>query len=323
MDKNQFMLDAGIEIPIICGAMYPCSNPELIAAVSKAGGLGIIQPMSMKYVHGHELRDGIKLIRSITDKPIGFNALVEKSLRKYEQRMNQWVEIALEEGIRFFVTAMGNPKWVVDKVHSADGIVYHNVTEGKWAQKALDNGVDGLICVNDRAGGHAGTLSAKKLYNEISPYNVPLICAGGISDEKHFLEALETGYSGVQMGTRFIATEECNAHNDYKKAIVKASEADIVLSEKISGVPVSVIRTLYVEKQGTKAGRIAKYLLKGNQTKKWMRFIYTLRSLFRLGKASREGKGYLEYFQAGKSVGSISSIEPAGEVVKRFAKAVF
>ena len=321
MYTNRFTQAAKIETPVICGAMYPCSNPELVAAVSQAGGLGIIQPMSMIYVHRHELRAGIRLIRSITDKPIGFNALVESSSSRYEKRMRQWVDIALEEGIRFFVTALGNPKWVVEKAHSAGGIVYHDVTEGKWARKALDNGVDGLICVNNRAGGHAGTLSAEQLFQEVDPFQVPLICAGGISTEKDFVEALDMGYSGVQMGTRFIATDECNSHSDYKEVIVNASEEDIVLTDKISGVPVSIIRTPYVDAQGIQAGPIARYLLKGSVTKKWMRMLYTLRSFFRLKNASQKGKGYLEYFQAGKSVGGISSVEPAGKIVKRFATA--
>ena len=77
----------------------------------------------------------------------------------YEERMKRWIDIALEEGVRFFITALGNPRWVVDKVHAVGGVVYHDVTERKWALKALDGGVDGLICVNGRAGGHAGTHS--------------------------------------------------------------------------------------------------------------------------------------------------------------------
>ena len=80
---------AGIEVPLICGAMYPCSNPELVAAVSRAGGLGIIQPISMTYVHGHDLREGIRLFRRITDKPVGFNAIVEQSVKVYLRRMRR------------------------------------------------------------------------------------------------------------------------------------------------------------------------------------------------------------------------------------------
>ena len=99
--ETDFTRDVGIEVPLICGAMYPCSNPELVAAASKAGGIGIIQPISMIFVHKHDLREGIRLIRSLTDKPIGFNAIVEKSSKVYEARMRQWIDVALEEGVRF------------------------------------------------------------------------------------------------------------------------------------------------------------------------------------------------------------------------------
>src|SRR3954469_22447372 len=147
----------GIEVPLVCGAMYPCSNPELVAAVSEAGGIGVGQPIALTFVHGHEFREGLRLIRKLTSKPIGFNALIEQSSETYHKRMVRWVEIALEEGVRFFVTSLGNPRWVAERVHAAGGVVYHDVTEAKWAQKGRDAGVDGLVAVNDRAGGHAGS----------------------------------------------------------------------------------------------------------------------------------------------------------------------
>src|SRR5262245_61520069 len=154
---------AGIEVPLVCGAMYPCSNPELVAAVSEAGGIGVVQPISLTYVHGHEFRAGLRLIRSLTAKPIGINALIEQSSKKYRTTMERWIEVALEEGVRFFVTSLGNPRWVVERVRPVGGVVYHDVTERKWAQKGVDAGVDGLIAVNRRAGGHAGGKSAEEL----------------------------------------------------------------------------------------------------------------------------------------------------------------
>ncbi|MDH5541747.1 MAG: nitronate monooxygenase [Nitrospinota bacterium] len=322
MIVTPFTEQVGIEVPLICGAMYPCSNPELVAEVSKAGGIGIIQPVSMTFVYGHTLREGIRYIRTLTNKPIGFNALVEDSSRRYMNRMRMWVDIALEENVRFFITALGKPKWVVDKVHQAGGIVYHDATNRKWALKALESEVDGLICVNNRAGGHAGKESAEKMYDDLKDLGVPLICAGGIGNEADFKAALDLGYAGVQMGTRFIATKECNVHDDYKNAILNAKEKDIVLTDKISGVPVSVIRTPFVDKTGTEANWIVKLLLRDKSIKRWMRMFYTLRSIFHLKKASQQGSGYRDYFQAGKSVEKIDSIEPAGEVVKRFASFV-
>ncbi len=320
--NTRFTEQVGIEVPLICGAMYPCSNPELIAAVSAAGGIGIVQPISMVYVHGHDLREGLRKIRAVTDKPIGFNAIVEKSVRAYEERMRKWIDVALEEGVRFFVTALGNPSWVVKAVHAVGGTVYHDVTERKWAQKAMDAGVDGLICVNDRAGGHAGARSPEALYGELEDLGVPLICAGGIGDSATFAQVMRIGYAGAQLGTRFIATEECRAHDEYKQAIVDADEDDIVLTVRLSGVPVSVINTPYVEKTGTHAGPIARMLLRGRKTKHWMRSFYALRSLRQLKHASLKGSAYRDYWQAGKSVDSVRKIEPAGEIVRRFRAAL-
>lgn len=311
----------GIEIPLICGAMYPCSNPELIAAVSEAGGIGIIQPISMMYVHGHDLREGIRLIKSLTDKPVGFNALVEKSSKVYEDRMKKWVDIALEEGVRFFITALGNPDWVVEKVHAVGGTVFHDVTGAVHAKKALDNGVDGLICVNSRAGGHAGEKTPIQLLEELGDFGVPMVCAGGIGSPDDFVRALDLGYAGVQLGTRFIATEECKAHDDYKQAIVRAKADDIVLTTRISGIPVAVIETEYVKKVGTETGWVLRQALQHPKTKHYARMLVQLKSIFELKRASLKGASYRDYFQAGKSVEGIDAIEPAGAIVTRFGEA--
>jgi len=311
----------GIEVPMICGAMYPCSNPELVAAVSAAGGIGVIQPISMTFVHKHDLREGIRLIRSLTDKPVGFNAIVEQSSKVYEDRMKKWVDVALEEDVRFFVTALGKPRWVVDTVHAVGGVVYHDVTDRRWAERALESGVDGLICVNSRAGGHAGQKTPEALMDELGDLGVPLVCAGGVGAPEDFVRALSLGYAGVQMGTRFIATTECKTHPDYKAAIAKAREEDIVLTERISGVPVAVINTPYIAKVGTKAGFITRRLLRHPRAKHWVRTYFTLKSVFELKSASLEGVSYRDYFQAGKSVAGIHSTEPAGDIVRRFAQA--
>lgn len=314
--ETLFTKQIGIQYPIICGAMYPCSNPELVAAVSEAGGIGIIQPLSMVFVHKHEFRSGLRLIKNLTKKPIGMNIITEKSSSIYENRIRKWLDIALEEGVRFFVTSLGNPKWIVDKVTPLGGVVYHDVTSKKWADKAMAAGVHGLICVNNRAGGHAGELNIETLINDLKEFNVPIICAGGVGDKTTFEEALNLGYAGVQMGTRFIATNECNAHQDYKNAIIKATSKDIVLTEKISGVPVSVIRTEYIDTIGTKANFISKFMLQHKKFKHWMRTYYTLQSVWKLKRASLEGAGYRDYWQAGKSVDGCNAILSAKEVIQ-------
>jgi len=319
--QTEFTRALGIEVPLICGAMYPCSNPELVAAVSEAGGIGIVQPLSLTYVHGYEFREGLRYIRSLTSKPVGVNLIIERSSERYLKRVHEWLDIALEEQFGFFITALGNPDWVVKRAAQTGAIVYHDVTERRWAEKALAGDVDGFICVNNRAGGHAGTLSAQQLLDDIAPLGKPLICAGGIGNPDQFADILRMGYAGAQLGTRFIASEECKVHDDYKRAILEAHEDDIVLTDKISGVPVSVIRTPYVERIGTRAGPLARRLLRNPKTKHWMRLLYSLQSIWSLKRASLQGISYKDFFQAGKSVEGITKIQPVKEIVAEFARA--
>jgi nitronate monooxygenase len=317
--QTAFTHHTGARIPLICGPMYPCSNPELVAAVSEAGGLGVVQPISLTYVHGHEFRAGLRYIRSLTAKPIGFNALIEGSNKAYLERMRRWIDVALDEGVRFFITSLGNPKWVCDCVHATGGVVYHDVTERKWAQKGVDGGVDGLIAVNARAGGHAGPRSPEALFEELAPFGKPIVSAGGVGTPEEFARHLRLGYAAVQLGTRFIATPECKASDAYKQAIVNAGENDIVLTERLTGVPVAVIRNAYVERLGTEAGRFARWMLKGRKTKHWMRTWYALNSLRRLKGSLLTDDATADYWQAGKSVAGIHEIKPAGQIVREFA----
>jgi len=311
----------GIEVPLICGAMFPCSNPELVAAVSEAGGIGVVQPLSLTYVHGYDFREGLALIRRLTMKPIGMNVLIEQSSRAYMDRMRHFVDLALEGGVRFFVTSLGNPRWVVDRVRDSGGSVYHDVTERKWAEKGLAGGVQGLIAVNNRAGGHAGGRSAEQLLADLSGYGVPLVCAGGIGDPAGFVAALRMGYAGVQLGTRFIASDECRAAPEYKEAIVQAEEQDIVLTERVTGVPLSVIRTPYVDRVGTRAGPVARWMLRHRRTKHFIRTVYALRSAWALKRSLMDGGSSNDYWQAGKSVAGIDAVLPAGRIVRDFAAA--
>ena len=321
MPETALTRDAGIRVPLICGAMYPCSNPELVAAVSEAGGIGIVQPMSLVYVHGHDFTAGMALIRSLTGRPVGVNVILETSSKLYMRRMREWVEQSIESGIRFFVTSLGNPRWVAELVHAAGGHVYHDVTEEKWARKAIDNGADGLIAVNSRAGGHAGRLAAEPLIDMLRPLGHPVVAAGGVGDEREFVRLLGLGYDGVQLGTRFIATAECRAHQSYKDALVQATGDDIVLTERVTGVPLAVINTPYVQRIGTRAGPLARMMLKGRRTKHLMRTLYAVRSAMRLKQASLHGGSSSDYWQAGKSVDGIQAIESAADIVRRYGAA--
>lgn len=326
MISTRLTKDAGIKYPIICGAMYPCSNPELVSAASQGGGIAIIQPVSLTMVHGYNqpnrkegLRNGIRHIRSLTDKPIGFNALIEKGSEKYIVQMSEWIDVALEEGIRFFVTSLGKPDWVCEKVHAKGGVVYHDVTNRKWAEKGKECGVDGLICVNDRAGGHLGELTMEEMFELLSDMNLPLICAGGVGSELELKKALAIGYDGVQMGTRFIATEECSTPQDYKDAIVQAKEKDITWTTKLTGVPISVINNNKFKQNNS---LIIRYLLK-SRFKHRIRVIITGISFWRLRAfSSGKRKSSNDLWSAGKSVESINSIESATIIMEKLGQSI-
>ena len=320
---NTFLKHTGAEYPIICGAMYPCSNPELVAAASEGGGIAIVQPVSLTFVHGHNLREGIKYIRTLTNRPIGFNALIEKGSKKYLDRMSDWIDIALEENIRFFVTSLGKPDWVCKRVHQAGGFVYHDVTNRHFAKKGIDSGVDGLICVNNRAGGHLGSHSMEDMYKELNDLGLPLICAGGIGSDVELSKALKIGFDGVQMGTRFVASTECNTLEDYKIAIVNASEKDIVSTTRLTGVPVSVIKSKGFQKDNS---WLFKKLL-NSRFKHRARMLLNLNSLFRskyfLKKSNpKNSKNTQNLYSAGKSVHTIHKIESATSIMQHLGKSI-
>jgi len=322
--KTRLTIHAGVEYPIICGAMYPCSNPELVSAAAEGGGLAIMQPVSLTYVHGWNLREGIRYMRTLTDRPIGFNALIEKGSKKYIDRMSTWIDIALEEGIRFFITSLGKPDWVCKRVHEANGYVYHDVTNRMWAKKGQDCGIDGLICVNNRAGGHLGPSSMETMYDELADIGLPMVCAGGIGSERELAQAMTIGYDGVQMGTRFIATTECNTLNDYKDAIIQSQEKDIVSTTRMTGVPLAVIKSEYHRQENSWWVR---KLLK-SRFKHTTRMMLNLNSFIQLkhltkNKNPTNNKKKRQYYSAGKSVETIHNIESATSIMTRLGQSLF
>ena len=240
----------------------------------------------------------------------GFNALIEASSQVYLERMRQWIDVALEEGLRFFITSLGDPRWVCERVHAAGGVVYHDVTEARWARKAVDGGADGLIAVNARAGGHAGSRTrARHCSRNCGPSACRMVAAGGIGTPEDFARHLRMGYVAAQLGTRFIATPECRASDAYKQAIVDARASDIVHTERLTGVPVAVIRNAFIERYGTRAGPFARWMLRGHRRKHWMRAIYTLRSL--RGLRGSLGVGVRQRLLAGGNVRRRHRFDPA------------
>jgi nitronate monooxygenase len=168
--------------------------------------------------------------------------------------------------------------------------------------------------VNRRAGGHAGEKSARELLDALADLGLPVVHAGGIASGASVAEAIAMGYTGVQMGTRFIATTECTASEEYKQAIVDAEPEDVVLTERLTGVPVAVLNTPHVQRVGTHAGPFARWMLRGRRRKHWMRTLYGLLSLVRLKGSAKSAGSPRDYWQAGKSVGEIHAVRSVADI---------
>jgi len=315
---QQFLKDTGAEVPIICGPMYPGSNPELVAAVSEAGGMGVVQPVALTAIYGHDFREGLQLIKKLTNKPFGVNfTIFGGANKKFHELMKEWMEISIEEGVKFFLTSLGKPNEVVKIAKQHDIKVYHDVPNKKVALAMRDAGVDGLNCINWRGGGQTGIQSAEKFMEELHDIGIPLICAGGIGNATDFQKALDMGYAGAQLGTRFLATHECIVTDTYKQAIVNSTEADIVWTNKIAGNNSSVIKTPDIMKGGLRTGPIISYMLTKKRWKNYARSYLSSRGLKKYSEATFDDK--VEYWQAGKGVGNITSVESVAEVMKEFA----
>ena len=315
---QQFLKDTGAKVPIICGPMYPGSNPELIAAVSDAGGFGVVQPVSMTSLYGHDFREGLQLIKKLTNRPFGVNfTIFGGANKKYHEQMQKWMAISIEEGVKFFLTSLGKPHEVVKRAKKHGIKVYHDVPNKKVALAMRDAGVDGLNCINWRGGGQTGIQSAEQFMEELHSLNIPLICAGGISSPEDYQKALDMGYAGVQMGTRFLATHECKITDGYKQAIVDSNESDIVWTNKIAGNNSSMIKTDDIMKGGLRTGPIISYMLRKNNLKKYARMYLMSRGLKKYNKAAFDDS--VKYWQAGKGVGSITTLKSVKEVIEEFS----
>lgn len=316
-NTKTFLKDTGALIPVVCGPMYPGSNPELIAAVSEAGGFGVVQPLSLTSLYGHNFREGLRLIKSLTDKPFGVNfTIFGGGNKKYHDNNKKWMDISIEEGVKFFLTSLGKPTEIV-KIAKKNGIkVYHDIPNKKVALAMVDCGVDGLNCINWRAGGQTGIYSAEKFMEDLKDIKIPLICAGGIGDENDYKKALEMGYSGVQLGTRFLASKECIVTKSYKNAIVNSEEKDIVWTNKIAGNNSSVIKTKDIMRGGLRTGPIINFMLRRPKLKKYARMYLMSKGLKSYSKTAFDDS--VQFWQAGKGVGGIKSIESCADILKDY-----
>lgn len=294
----------GIKYPIIQGGMTWIANAELAAAVSEAGGLGTISPNAGMRVEDNvelNLRSQIRMARELTSKPFAVNIVV------LIPEIAALVDVLINEGVPVVTTSAGNPRLYTNRLKEAGIKVLHVVSSVRQAQVAEDSGVDAVIAEGFEAGGHNGfdELTTMVLVPQVADaVDIPVIAAGGIADGRGLAAAFALGAEGVQMGTRFIATAECNAHPDFKRKIVESLDTGTM----ITGRALSPTRTLRNEF----AAKVSALDRHGTTADELLAFIGMGRS--RMGQL--EGNVEDGELYCGEVSGMIRDIAPAGDIIK-------
>nr|WP_312576518.1 enoyl-[acyl-carrier-protein] reductase FabK [Sedimentibacter sp.] len=227
-----------IKYPIFQGGMAQISDACLAAAVSEAGGLGVIAAGNNS---PEELKKEIDKIRLLTDKPFGVNVML---LNTYAKEISA---LLAEERVPIIITGAGNPG-VYMKMWKEAGIKVIPVVPSVAYAKHLEKvGADALICEGTESGGHVGEITTMCLTPQIvDAVSIPVIAAGGIADGRGIVAALSLGAQGVQVGTRFLAAKECNVHQRYKDRVLKANDTDTAVTGRVTGHPVRVLKNKLV-----------------------------------------------------------------------------
>ena len=236
--NNRICTLLGIEHPVIQGGMIYNSGGKLAAAVSEAGGLGLIGAGSMQ---PDLLREQIHKARTLTDRPFGVN------LPLLYSHARESMEMALQEGVRIFFTSAGSPRRAIGPLKEAGCTVVHVAATPGLAVKCQEAGCDAVVCEGFEAGGHNGRdeITTMVLVPEcVAAVDIPVIAAGGIATGAQLAAAMVLGAEGVQMGSRFAATVESSGHENFKQAVVAAGPVDTHLVLK-SHVPVRLLRNRF------------------------------------------------------------------------------
>lgn len=262
MENNRVANLFGIRYPVVSGGMVWCSGWRLAAAVSEAGGLGLIGSGSMT---SELLREHIRKCRNATDKPFGVN--VPLMYRYAEQIMH----VIADEGVPVVFTSAGNPKTWTGFLHDAGCKVAHVVSSSRFALKSRDAGVDAVVAEGFEAGGHNGREESTTMVlvpQVRSAIDIPLIAAGGIASGEGMAAAFALGAEGVQMGTRFALTQESSASDAFKRLCIGLDEGGTMLALKKLG-PTRLVRNDFydrvaeAESRGATAGELSELLGRG------------------------------------------------------------
>ncbi|MDN5331135.1 MAG: enoyl-[acyl-carrier protein] reductase [Tepidanaerobacteraceae bacterium] len=285
----------GIKYPIIQGGMAWVATAELAAATSNAGGLGIIGAGNAP---PEIVRQEIKKVRNLTDKPFGVNVYF---MSPY---VDEVMEVIIEEKVPVITTGAGNPGKYIPRLKEAGVKVIPVVASVALAQRLEKTGVDAVIAEGMECGGHIGEITTMALVPQVvDAVKIPVIAAGGIADARGFLAALALGAKGVQMGTRFLCSVECTIHENYKNAVLKATDRSTVVTGRPTGHPVRVLKN--------KLAREFEILEKKGAGKEEYEALGT-------GKLKAAVEGDAEYgsLMAGQIAGLINDIKPVKEIIE-------
>ena len=305
-----------IKHPIIQAPMFLVSNTAMVIEGMKGGIAGCIPALNYRTLD--ELRVSLKELKTakVEGGSFGFNLIVNKSNIKYIGQL----EVICEEGCDFIITSLGSPEETIKQAHKAGIKVFCDVVDLKFAKKVEDLGADAIIAVNNEAGGHRGNKTPKVLIKElVANCTIPVISAGGVGRKSDIDEMLSYGADGVSVGSPFIASIEANVTDEYKQACVDYGAKDIIMTERISGTPCTVINTTYVQKIGTKATWLESVLNKNKKLKKWVKMIRFSIGMKATEKAATKAT-YKTVWVAGPSIEYTKAILPTKAIIEHLVK---
>ena len=292
-------LNQNLALPVICAPMFIISNPDLVIAQCRGGVIGSFPALNARpkdLLDEWLTRIKAELAADPNAAPFAVNQIIHPSNERLEHDM----ALCVKHEVPLIITSLSAPTQIVPHVHAYGGKVFHDVISVRHAEKALEAGVDGLILVCAGAGGHAGTLSPFALVGEIRKfYDGPIALSGSITNGQAILAAQAMGADFAYIGTRFIATQEANAVEAYKQAIVDSAAKDVVYTPYFTGVHGN-----YLTRSIVAAGLDPANLPVKDKTS--MNF-----------GGSRDAKAWRDIWGAGQGVGSIDDVRPAAEVIGR------
>lgn len=304
-----------IRLPVIMAPMFLVSNEAMIKAAIDGGLMGVFP--SLNYRNKGELSEVIQKCNFYKNQNpgsgnYGINLIVQKSNPLYESHL----EICVAGKVPFYITSLGSPQEVIRQAHAYGAKVFCDVTNLVHADKCAKLNCDGFIAVGQGAGGHAGPNPLSVLVPALrqSFPEIPVVAAGGIATGAGILSMLALGASGVSIGTRFIASTEATVSDAYKNAVIESGMEDIVLTERLSGTPCTIIDTPYSKKIGYTQNWFEKQFSKNATTRKYFKMLVQVRGMKKLEEAIKPGN-YNNLWCAGKSVALIENILPCRDII--------